>query len=149
MKKFNLNELETIASHCFSDFSTFWKKFTAFKSDYQFFKLYMERNSKSDINFIPAAYSKSLNSLLDNYFHDEKGLELIFCIYYITQQIIKDMHSYNTPLFTEEEHKELLNYLVKHEYVNIDIFCNEFIGCSSLYTEIRNKINELVKEDEN
>ena len=64
------------------------------------------------------------------------------------QQIIKDMHHYNTPLFTNEEHKELLNYLVKHEYVDIDIFCNEFISCSSVHLEIRNKINELIKDDE-
>ena len=147
MAKFNLNELETIASHCFKDFNTFWNAFCNFKSDYNFFTLYMDRNSKSDIKLVPSAYSKSLNSLLVNYTHDDKGLEMVFCIYYIVRQIILDLHHWNTPLFTNEEHKELLNYLVTYEYVDIDTFCNEFISCSSVHLEIRTKINELLKED--
>ena len=148
MKKFTLSELERIASHCFGSFDNYWDKFTAFKDDYIFFKLYMKRNSKSDITFIPSTNNRSLNSLLNNYYLDEDGLRKIFCIYYIMRQIIKDLQPWGTSLYTEYEHKELLNYLTKHEYVDIDLFCDDFVGCSSAQSDVRNKISEFLKGDE-
>ena len=137
-------ELEQLAGKCFKDFSTYYKERTAFIEDYQFFEMYMKRNAKSDIRLLPKAELRSLQSVIDNYSHDERGLERAFCIYNIVKQIVTDLQEWNTPVFGEAERNETLQHMVKHEWVNIDVFCNDFIGCSSVRPEIRAKIDEIV-----
>ena len=139
-----LIELERLAAKCFKDFSTYYKERTAFIEDYQFFEMYMKRNAKSSILFIPKSYLMSLQSVIDSYSHDERGLERAFCIYNIMRQIILDLQEWNTPVFGENERDETLRYMVKHERVDINVFCNGFIGCSSMQSEIRAKIDEIL-----
>lgn len=139
-----LIELEQLAAKCFKDFNTYYKERTAFIEDYQFFEMYMKRNVKSAIRFLPKAELRSLQSVIDNYSHDERGLERAFCIYNVMRQIILDLQEWNTPAFDENERDETLRYMVKHEWVDIDVFCNDFIGCSSVQPEIRAKIDEIV-----
>ena len=142
----NVIELEHLAAKCFKDFGTYYKERTAFIEDYQFFEMYMKRNSKSAIKFTPKVYSRSLQSVIDNYSHDERGLERAFCIAYIVKQIILDLQDWNTPVFDEGERNETLRYMVKHEWVDIDVFCNEFISCSSAHSEIKSKIDNIVNQ---
>ena len=142
----NVIELEQLAAKCFKDFGTYYKERTAFIEDYQFFEMYMKRNSKSAIKFTPKVYSRSLQSVIDNYSHDERGLERAFCIAYIVKQIILDLQDWNTPVFDEGERNETLRYMVKHEWVDIDVFCNEFISCSSAHSEIKSKIDNIVNQ---
>lgn len=139
-------ELEEKASKCFDSFGTYWKKLTAFKEDYMFFSLYMKRHTKSDIDFLPSVYLKSFQAVINDYSKDDNGLEKAFNIFTITKQIILDMQDWNTPVFEEIERNELLKEIVKHEYVDIDLFCNDFISCSHAHAEIRQKIEDIIKE---
>jgi len=117
-----LIELEQLAAKCFKDFSTYYKERTAFIEDYQFFEMYMKRNAKSSILFIPKSYLMSLQSVIDSYSHDERGLERAFCIYNIMKQIILDLQEWNTPVFDEDERNKTLRHMVKHEWVDINVF---------------------------
>ena len=137
-------KLEQLAAKCFKDFGTYYKERTAFIEDYQFFEMYMKRNAKSSIPFLPKAELRSLQSVIDDYSHDEHGLERAFCIYNVMRQIILGLQEWNTPVFDEDERDEILRYMVKHEWVDINVFCNDFIGCSSVHPEIRAKIDEIV-----
>ena len=137
-------KLEQLAAKCFKDFNTYYKERTAFIEDYQFFEMYMKRNAKSSIPFLPKAELRSLQSVIDDYSHDEHGLERAFCIYNVMRQIILGLQEWNTPVFDEDERDEILRYMVKHEWVDINVFCNDFIGCSSVHPEIRAKIDEIV-----
>lgn len=139
-----LIELEQLAAKCFKDFDAYYKERTAFIWDYQFFEMYMKRNAKSSIQFSPKTYLRSLQYVIDNYSHDERGLERAFCIYHIVKQIILDLQEWNIPVFDEDVRNETLRHLVKHEWVDIDLFCNDFISCSHAYSEIRQKIDEIV-----
>lgn len=136
--------LEQLAAKCFKNFDTYYKERTAFIEDYQFFEVYMKRNAKSNIRLLPKAELRSLQSVIDNYSHDERGLERSFCIYNVMRQIILDLQEWNTPVFDENERDETLRYMVKHEWVDINVFCNDFIGCSSVQPEIRAKINAIL-----
>lgn len=138
-------DLEEKASKCFKDFKTYYKERTSFIEDYQFFEMYMKRNAKSAIRFSPKAELRSLQSVIDGYSHDERGLEKAFCVYCIVKQIILDLQEWNTPVFDEGERNETLMLLVKHEWVDIDVFCNDFISCSHAHPEIRAKIDEIIK----
>jgi len=140
-------DFEEKASKCFEDFETYYKERTAFIDDYQFFDMYMKRNAKSAIRFSPKAERRSLQSVIDNYSHETKGLEKAFCIYYIMRHIILGLQEWNAPVFEDDERDELLRYLVKYEYVDIDAFCTDFIGCSRAHPEIRAKIDEILNFD--
>lgn len=143
----NLIELEQLAAKCFKDFNTYYKERTAFIEDYQFFEVYMKRNAKSNIRFSPKAELRSLQSVIDNYPHDERGLERAFCIYNVMRQIILGLQEWNTPVFDEDERDKTLRYMVKHEWVDINVFCDDFIGCSSAQAEIRAKIDEIISSE--
>ena len=149
MEKMTMIDLEEKASKCFKDFDTFWKELSAFSEDYQFFAMYMKRNTKSNITFVPRVYLKSFQYIIDNYSHDDNGLAKAFCIAYIMKQIILDLQEWNTPVYTEEECNELLKYLVKHEWVDTDIFCQDFISCSQAHSEIRQKIKDIIGDEDN
>lgn len=144
-------DLEEKASKYFKDFDTFWKELSAFREDYQFFAMYMKRNTKSNITFIPRVYLKSFQYVIDNYPHDDNGLAKAFCIAYIMKQIILDLqnvlHHWDSPVYTEEECNELLKYLVKYEWVDTDIFCQDFISCSHAHSEIKQKIDDILGDD--
>lgn len=92
----------------------------------------MKRNVKSAIRFLPKVELRSFQSVIDDYSHDERGLERSFCIYNIMRQIILDLQEWNTPVFDENERDKTLRYMVKHEWIDINVFCNDFIGCSSV-----------------
>lgn len=139
-----LIELERLVAKYFKDFNTYYKECTAFIEDYQFFEMYMKRNAKSDIRFLPKAKLMSLQSVVDNYSRDERGLKRAFCIYNIMRQIVLDLQEYSTPVFDKDERDKTLRYMVKHERVDINVFCNDFIGCSSMQSEIRAKIDEIL-----
>lgn len=132
--------LEQLAAKCFKDFDTYYKERTAFIEDYQFFEVYMKRNAKSNIRLLPKAELRSLQSVIDDYPHDERS----FCIYNVMRQIILDLQEWNTPVFDENERDETLRYMIKHEWVDINVFCNDFISCSSVQPEIRAKINAIL-----
>lgn len=136
--------LEQLAAKCFKNFDTYYKERTAFIEDYQFFEVYMKRNAKSNIRLLPKAELRSLQSVIDDYPNDERGLERSFCIYNVMRQIILDLQEWNTPVFDENERDETLRYMIKHEWVDINVFCNDFIGCSSVQPEIRAKINAIL-----
>lgn len=136
--------LEQLAAKCFKNFDTYYKERTAFIEDYQFFEMYMKRNAKSNIRLLPKAELRSLQSVIDDYPNDERGLERSFCIYNVMRQIILDLQEWNTPVFDENERDETLRYMIKHEWVDINVFCNDFIGCSSVQPEIRAKINAIL-----
>ena len=140
----NFIELEKLAAKCFKDFDAYYKECTAFIEDYRFFEMYMKRNTKSSVAFTPRVYSRAFQSVIDNYSHDERGLERAFCIAHIVKQIILDLQEWNMPVFDEDERNQTLRHMVKHEWVDIDVFCNEFISCSSAHSEIRAKIDEIV-----
>ena len=144
MEKMTMIDLEERASKCFKDFDTFWKELSTFREDYQFFAMYMKRNTKSNITFIPHVYLKSFQYVIDNYSHDDNGLAKAFCIAYIMKQIILDLQEWNTPVYEEVELNELLKYLVKYEWVDVDIFCQDFISCSHSHPEIRQKIDDIL-----
>ena len=144
MEKMTMIDLEEKASKCFKDFDTFWKELSAFREDYQFFAMYMKRNTKSNITFVPHVYLKSFQYIIDNYSHDDNGLAKAFCIAYIMKQIILDLQEWNTPVYEEVERDELLKYLVKYEWVDTDIFCQDFISCSQAQSEIRQKIDDIL-----
>lgn len=139
-------ELEQLAAKCFKDFNTYYKERTAFIEDYRFFEMYMKRNAKSDIRFSPKAEQRSLQSVIDNYSHDERGLERAFCIYNVMRQIILGLQEWNTPVFDENERDETLRYMVKHEWVDIELFCKDFISCAIAYPNIREQIDKIVNE---
>lgn len=139
----NFIELEELAAKCFKDFNTYYKERTAFIEDYQFFEMYMKRNTKSSVKFIPQTYSRALQSVIDDYPHDERGLERAFCISCIARQIILDLQDWNTPVFSKGERNKTLKYMIDNQIVDIDIFCTEFISCSSAHSEIVNKIGEI------
>ena len=149
MKKFEKWEIENCAAKCFKDFSTYLHEVLNFVEDYVFFKLYMRRNATSNIQFIPKVSSRSFQSILDRYKENEEELQKAFNIFYIMRQIILDFQNWNKPVYEEQERNDLLRYLVKYEYVNIDIFCNDFIPCSHSHVEIRQKISDVLKGDEN
>lgn len=106
----------------------------------------MKRNAKSTIRFTPKAQLRSLQSVIDNYSLDEHGLERAFCVYNIMRQIILDLQRWNTPVFNEEERDKTLRYMAKHEGVNIDLFCGDFISCATAYPNIEYQIEEIIKE---
>lgn len=147
VEKMTMIDLEHKAAKCFKDFDTFWKELSAFREDYQFFAMYMKRNTKSNITFVPRVYLKSFQYVIDNYPHDDNGLAKAFCIAYIMKQIILDLQEWNTPVYTEEERNELLKYLVKYEWVDTDIFCQDFISCSHAHSEIKQKIDDILGDD--
>ena len=142
----NKIELEEKASKCFDSFNTYWKKLTAFKEDYTFFSLYMKRHITSGIDFLPSVYLKSFQFVINNYSKDDEGLEKAFNIFTITKQIILDMQDWNKPVYEESERNTILKELVKHEWVDIDLFCNDFIGCSSVHSEIRQRITDVIND---
>lgn len=139
-------ELEQIAAKCFPDFETYWKKRSAFIEDYIYFELYMKRNRKSDIEFVPSMQLRSLSSVVKSYSHNEEGLERAFCVYHIVRQLILEMQEWNTPVFEKEEHDKLLRYAVRHEWVDIEMFCKDFISCAIAYPNIREQIEKIVNE---
>ena len=139
-------DLEVKAAKCFDSFDTYWRKLCAFREDYLFFEMYMKRNSKSDVAFLPSVYLKSLQSVINNYPKTEDGLERAFNIFTITRQIILDLQEWNKPVYEESERNAILKELVKHEWVDIDLFCNDFIGCSSVHSEIRQKITDITND---
>ena len=149
MTKMSKIELEDTAAKCFKDFDTFWKKLSAFVDDYQFFAMYLKRNAKSNISFIPHVYLKSFQYIIDNYSHDDNGLAKAFCIFCIMKQIILDLQDWNTPIYTEEERDRLLKYLVRYEWVDVDLFCQDFISCSQSHPKIRQKIKDIVGDENN
>ena len=65
------------------------------------------------------------------------------------KQIILDLQDWNTPVYEETERNELLKYLVKYEWVDVDIFCQDFISCSYAQPEIRQKIKDIVGDEDN
>lgn len=140
-------DLEHAAAKCFTDFSNYWKKMNAFREDFLFFKLYMKRNSKSDIMFTPAVYSKSFQYVLNSYSQDEEGLAKAFNIFHIMKQLILDFQEWNTPIYSVEERNNLLRYLIKYEYVDVDIFCRDFISCSRSFPEIKQEILEIAESE--
>lgn len=143
MNKIDLTEK---AAKCFDDFDTYWRKLCAFREDYLFFEMYMKRNSKSDVAFLPSVYLKSFQSVINDYPKTEDGLERAFNTFTITRQIILDLQEWNKPIYEESERNTILKELVTHEWVDIDLFCNDFIGCSSVHSEIRQKIEDIIKE---
>lgn len=143
MNKIDLYEK---AAKCFDSFDTYWRKLCAFRDDYLFFEMYMKRNSKSDVAFLPSVCLKSFQSVINDYPKDEDGLERAFNIFTITRQIILDLQEWNNPIYEESERNIILKELVKHEWVDIDLFCNDFIGCSLAHPEIRQKIDGIIKE---
>jgi hypothetical protein len=139
-------ELEEKASKCFDSFDTYWKKLTAFKEDYMFFALYMKRHTTSGIDFLPSVYLKSFQSVINDYSKDDEGLEKAFNVFTITKQIILDMQDWNKSVYEETERNELLKEIVKYEYVDIDLFCNDFISCSHAHADIRQKIEDIIND---
>ena len=149
MKKFEKWEIENSTAKCFKDFSTYWHEVSNFVEDYLFFKLYMSRNAKSNIQFIPRVSSRSFQFILDSYMENEEELHKAFNIFHIMKQIILDFQDWNKPVYKEQERNDLLRYLVNYEWVDIDVFCNDFISCSHSHAEIRQKIEDVLKENEN
>ena len=49
-------------------------------------------------------------------------------------------------MYEESERNAILKELVKHEWVDIDLFCNEFIDCSLVHSEIRQKITDVIND---
>lgn len=139
-------DLEVKAAKCFDSFDTYWRKLYAFREDYLFFEMYMKRNSKSDVVFLPSVYLKSFQSVINDYPKTEDGLERAFNIFTITRQIILDLQEWNKPVYEESERNAILKELVRHEWVDIDLFCNDFISCSSAHSEIRQKIDDITNE---
>lgn len=139
-------ELEAKAAKCFANFDTYWRKLCAFREDYLFFEMYMKRNSKSEVAFLPSVYLKSFQSVINDYPKTNDGLERAFNVFTIARQIILDLQEWNTPVYEESERDTILKELVKHEWVDIDLFCNDFISCSSVHSEIRQKIADIIKE---
>ncbi len=119
----------------------------AFREDYFFFKMYMKRKSKSEVTFVPGVYPRSFQSVINDYPKNEEGLERAFNIFTIAKQIIIDLQEWNEPVYEESERNELLKEIIKHEYVDIDLFCNDFITCSSVHPEIRQKIKDIVSDE--
>lgn len=142
----NKADLEVKAAKCFDSFDTYWRKLCAFREDYLFFEMYMKRNSKSDVAFLPSVYFKSFQSVINDYPKTEDGLERAFNTFTIARQIILDLQEWNKPVYEESERNTILKELVKHEWVDIDLFCNDFIGCSSVHSEIRQKIEDIIEE---
>lgn len=142
----NTPELEEKAAKCFDSFDTYWKKMCVFRDDYLFFDMYMKRNRKSDIDFMPSVYNRSFQSVIKDYPKTEQGLERAFNIFTIAKQIILDLQEWNTPVYEEAERNKILKEIVKHEYVDIDLFCNDFISCSHAHAEIRQKIADIIEE---
>ena len=140
-------ELEDIAAKSFPDFHTYWKTMCAFRDDYLFFGVYMSRNRKSEIDFKPGVYLRSFQSVIDDYPKTEPGLARAFNIFTIVKQIILDLQEWNTPVYEEAERNRILKEIVKYEYVDIDIFCNDFVSSSSMRSEIRAKIDEIINSD--
>ena len=139
-------ELEEKASKCFDSFDTYYKKLTAFKEDYMFFALYMKRHTKSDIDFLPSVYLKSFQAVINDYPKTDDGLEKAFNIFTVTKQIILDMQAWNKSVYEEDERNKILKEIVKCEYVNIDLFCNDFISCSGVHAHIRQKIDNIIND---
>lgn len=139
-------ELEAKVAKCFDSFDTYWRKLCAFREDYLFFEMYMKRNSKSEVAFLPSVYLKSFQSVINDYPKTNDGLEIAFNVFTIARQIILDLQEWNTPVYEESERDTILKELVKHEWVDIDLFCNDFISCSSAHSEIRQKIADIIKE---
>lgn len=139
-------ELEAKAAKCFDSFDTYWRKLCAFREDYLFFEMYMKRNSKSEVAFLPSVYLKSFQSVINDYPKTNDGLERAFNVFTIARQIILDLQEWNTPVYEESERDTILKELVKHEWVDIDLFCNDFISCSSVHSEICQKIADIIKE---
>jgi hypothetical protein len=139
-------DLEAKATKCFDSFDAYWRKLCAFREDYLFFGMYMKRNSMSDVEFLPSVYLKSFQSVINDYPKTEDGLERAFSVFTIARQIILDLQEWNKPVYEESERNAILKELVNHEWVDIDLFCNDFIGCSSAHSEIRQKIDDIIKE---
>lgn len=139
-------ELEEKAKKCFDSFEAYWEKVSTFKEDYLFFEMYMKRYKKSEVTFVPSVYLRSFQSVINDYSKDDEGLEKAFNIFTITKQIILDLQEWNKSVYEETERNELLKEIVKHEYVNIDLFCNDFISCSSAHPEIRQKILDIIDD---
>lgn len=139
-------DLEMKAAKCFDSFNTYWRKLCTFREDYLFFEMYMKRNSKSDVAFLPSVYLKSFQSVINDYPQTEDGLERAFNVFTIARQIILDLQEQNKPVYEESERNAILKELVKHEWVDIDLFCNDFIGCSSVHSEIRQKITDITND---
>ena len=141
-----LYELESVAAKSYKDFTAFVNDEKLFIEDYQFFSLYMKRNAKSSISFIPNALDISMQYCINNYTKDEQGLARAFCVYCICRQIILDMQEWNKPVYTEQELTKLLRYMVNHECVDIKIFANQYISCSSVHPTIVAKIQKIIDE---
>lgn len=142
----NKADLEIKAAKCFDSFDTYWQRLCAFREDYLFFEMYMKRNSKSNVAFLPSVYLKSFQSVINDYPKTEDGLERAFDVFTIAKQIILDLQEWNKPVYEESERNAILKELIKHEWVDIDLSCNDFIGCSSVHSEIRKKIDDIIKE---
>ena len=138
-----LYEIEEKAAKCFPDASEFYKKVHLFLEDYQFFTLYMKRNTRS-VEFKPAPYSISLQHTLKNSTQDDIGIERAYATYIVVRQLILDMLPWNTPVYEQQEHDELLRYMVKREWIDIDVFCTEFISCSHAHPEVRQRIDDIL-----
>lgn len=139
-------DLEVKAAKCFDSFDTYWRKLCAFRDDYLFFEMYMKRNSKSDVEFLPSVCPKSFQSVINDYPQSEDGLERAFNVFTITRQIILDLQEWNKPVYEESERNTILKEFVKHEWVDIDLFCNDFIGCSLAQPEIRQRIMDIIND---
>ena len=139
-------DLEMKAAKCFDSFDTYWRKLCVFREDYLFFEMYMKRNSKSDVAFLPSVYLKSFQSVINDYPKTEDGLERAFNVFTIARQIILDLQEQNKPVYEESERNAILKELVKHEWVDIDLFCNDFIDCSSAHSEIRQRITDIIND---
>lgn len=142
-KVFNL---EAKAAKCFDSFDTYWRKLCTFREDYLFFKMYMKRNSKSDVGFLPNVYLKSFQSVINDNPQTESGLERAFNVFTIARQIILDLQEWNNPVYEELERNAILKELVEHEWIDIDLFCNDFISCSSAHLKIRRRITDIIND---
>lgn len=137
-------ELEKYASKCFKDYDTFCREMNAFKSDCEFFDMYMKCNAKSIWRLVPIPITRSLDYSLKNF--KFSSIEKAFCIFYICRQIVLDLQDWNTQVYTSEEITTLVRYMARNEYVEFKVFCDDWIGCSMAHADIVAKLECILGE---
>ena len=137
----------------------YYRTLRALESDVKFFRLFMEREAKSEFRFdVRIAHSGSYYALdkiwgkRHMYYID--SLEDAFAEYVVMKKFFAELEraSSSDKLvvdgFTDEELKELVDYFERYDELSLDDFVGDFIGCSMMCTAVLRILEDLRKYEE-
>lgn len=111
----------------------FYKESKLLKEDMAFFKMYTDRNKKSDFRFVlipcqQGAY-KAFRDIFEAYSLSDTFLEDAFAVYTVMKDIILDVYDQNMK-YTSGEIREFALYLKSDFNLNLEDYVGDFVGCS-------------------